>query len=106
MIEQVLVDAYGDDERLWSFRQWFEDYVTLPFPATVVGADVEVVEVVEVDYDGDDRRGLTARVAKGGEEHRVSLLDVTPGRAVPSDTARLLAAYRRWSGVDAHEGKQ
>lgn len=103
MIEQIVVDAYGDDEQLWSFRQWFEDYATLPFAATVVGAEVEVVEV---DYDGDARRGLIARVARDGEEHRVTLLDVMAGRSVPRDTARLLAAYRRWSGVDAHEGQR
>jgi type I restriction enzyme M protein len=30
MIEEITVDAYGDDEQLWVFRQAFEDNVDLP----------------------------------------------------------------------------
>lgn len=100
LIEEVIVDAYGDDEQLWSFCQWFEDRATLPFSATIIGVDVQVVEV---DYDGDERRGLIARVIRDGVEHRVALLDVTPRPSIPADTARLLAAYRRWSGSDVRD---
>ena len=101
LIEQVTVDAYGDDEQLWSFRQWFEDLATVPFTATIVGADVQVFEV---DHHGDERRGLTARVMRDGVEHRVALLEIAPRPPVPADTARLLAAYRRWSGSGVGEG--
>lgn len=101
LIEEVIVDAYGDDEQLWSFRQWFEDRATLPFGATIVGADVQVVEV---DYDGDERRGLTARVMRDGVEHRVTLLDIAARSSIPADTARLLTAYRRWFDSDVGEG--
>jgi len=94
LIAEIVVDAYGDDEQLWSFRQWFEDSATLPFRATVVGAGVEVLAI---DYDGDDRRGLVARCMRDGQKHLVSLLDITPTGSVPTDTARLLAAYRRWA---------
>jgi Calcium binding len=94
LIADIVVDAYGDDEQLWSFRKWFEDSATLPFRATVVGVEVEVLAV---DYDGDDRRGLVARCTRNGQKHVVSLLDITPTGPVPPDTARLLAAYRRWA---------
>ena len=30
LIEEITVDAYGDDENLWAFRQAFEDNVDLP----------------------------------------------------------------------------
>jgi len=30
LIEEITVDAYGDDEQLWAFRQAFEDDVSLP----------------------------------------------------------------------------
>lgn len=33
MIEEITVDAYGDDEKLWAFRQAFEDNVELPAAA-------------------------------------------------------------------------
>lgn len=63
VVEEILVDAYGPDEQLWAFRQFFEDEATFPFPAEVVGAPVEVVVV---DYDSDERRGLVARCRRDG----------------------------------------
>jgi hypothetical protein len=58
LIEEITVDAYGDDEQLWAFRQAFEDDVALPADGFVIG---EPVSVIAVDYDGNERRGLTAR---------------------------------------------
>ena len=58
MIAEITVDAYGDDEQLWAFRQAFEDDVTLPADGFVIW---EPVSVIAVDYDGNERRGLTAR---------------------------------------------
>jgi hypothetical protein len=58
LIEEITVDAYGDDEGLWAFRQFFEDDVNLPADGFVIG---EPVSVVEIDYDGNERRGLTAK---------------------------------------------
>jgi hypothetical protein len=29
LLEDILVDAYGEDEQLWAFRQTFEDEVPL-----------------------------------------------------------------------------
>jgi hypothetical protein len=101
-LEEVLVDAYGDDEQLWAFRQFFEDEATFPFPARVVDSPVEVVAV---DYDGDERRGLVAVCRRGGELHTVSLLDVAPGEMAVRGAA-LLAAYRRWSGASALAGQR
>lgn len=94
-IERITVDAYGD-EGYWSFLQAFADEVDLPFAATVVGTPVHVVGV---DFGGDERRGLVAVVENEGGRHTVSILDVTIG---PPDqhAATLIAAYRRWLGVD------
>ena len=59
LIKGITVDAYGnDDEKLWAFRQAFEDNVTLPADGFIIG---EPVSVVEIDYDGNERRGLTAK---------------------------------------------
>lgn len=94
VLEELRVDAYGEDEQLWAYRQCFEDDAAFPLPARVVGAEVEVVSV---DYDGDERHGLVAVCRRDGVEHRVSLVDVARG-AVTARTAALLGAYRRWSG--------
>lgn len=75
LIDEVTVDAYGEDEQLWSFRQAFEDSARFPFRATVVGADVMVTEV---DFGGDARRGLVAMCHRAGESYTVSLIDITP----------------------------
>ena len=54
LIEQITVDAHGEDEQLWAFRQAFEDGVTVPSDAFVIG---EAVSVLKFDYDGNDRFG-------------------------------------------------
>jgi hypothetical protein len=51
LIDEITIDAYGDDEKLWAFRQAFEDDVNLPADGFVIG---EPVSVVEIDYDGND----------------------------------------------------
>ena len=95
VVEEVLIDACGEDEQLWAFRQFFEDEATFPFPAHVVGSPVEVAAV---DYDGDERRGLVAVCRRSRVKQPVSLLDVVPG-GVTARTAALAAAYRRWAGA-------
>jgi hypothetical protein len=94
LIDEVIVDAYGDDEQLSSFERAFEELDGLP-DAMVIG---EVVEVLHIWYDGDERRGLIARCRRNGQEYPLSLLDLAfPG---DSEAARLVAAYRRWLGLD------
>lgn len=97
LIEGVLVDAYGEDEQLSSFRQAFGDTIRFPFRGQVVGADVEVIDV---GYQGDGRRGLIAVCRRAGELHTVSLLDVSPAGPLPLETRDLIGAYRRWSGAE------
>lgn len=102
LIEEITVDAYGDDEQLWAFRQAFEDDVSLPANAFVIG---EPVSVVQIDYDGNERRGLTAKCRReGGSEHVVAASDVVFPEG--SIGARYAAAYRKWLGLKpyAHGG--
>ncbi len=95
-IEEITVDAYGDDEQLWAFRQAFEDDVQLPADGFVIG---EPVSVIAVDYDGNERRGLTARCRReDGSEHVVAVSEVVFTQA--SLGARHIAAYRRWLNLD------
>jgi hypothetical protein len=95
LVEEIIVDAYGDAEQLTSFEVAFDERVRFPFRARIVGA---TVDVVKVQYDGDDRRGLTAVVGREGETYEVALADLVPS-VVTQETAQLLAAYRRWLGL-------
>jgi len=96
LIEEIITDAYDDDEQLWAFHSALEDGIELPCDAFVIG---EPVSVVDLDYDGNLRRGLVARCRKeDGSVHSVSASKVVVAR--PSKGGQLIAAYRKWSGLD------
>ena len=98
LIEEITVDAYGDEEKLWAFRQAFEDEVALPADGFVIG---EPISVVEIDYDGNERRGLTARCRReDGAEHVVAASDVVFPEG--SSGSRYLAAYSKWLGLEPY----
>jgi len=98
LIDDIIVDAYGDDEQLWAFRQVFEDHVVMPAEAFVVG---EPVTVLTIDYDGNQRRGLTARCRREeGSEQVIAACDVIFPEG--SAAAQYMAAYRTWLGIEPH----
>jgi hypothetical protein len=91
LIEEVTVDAYNDSEQLGSFECVFAG-ADLPVAAETLGMPCTLIEVV---FDGDERRGLIGVVDLDGRQHRISLLDVTI-LDTTSEAARLTAAFRRW----------
>ena len=96
LIGEILADAYGDDEELWALRQVIEDEVSFPCDGFVIG---EPVSVVEIDYDGNERRGLTATCLRvDGSRHVVAASDIVFLRRSPG--ARYIACYRRWMGLE------
>ncbi len=98
MIEKITVDAYGDDEQLQAFRHAFEDNVALPADGFVIG---EPVSVIGVDYDGNQRRGLTARCRRDdGYEYAVAVCDVVLPQT--SAGAPYIAAYRKWLNLEPY----
>jgi hypothetical protein len=98
LIDEILTDANGEDEQLWAFRQAFEDKVVIPAEAFVVG---EPVTVLMIDYDGNERRGLTARCQREeGVEQVIAACDlIFPEGSV---AARYVAAYRKWLGIEPY----
>ena len=97
-IDEITTDANGDDEQLSAFRQAFEDNLKVPFEGSVLG---EPVAVLGFDYDGNDRRGLTATCrAMHGRDYVMSAASVTVDPAM--DASRYLAAYRKWMGDEPY----
>ena len=95
LVEDITVDANGEDEQLWAFRQAFEDDIPVPCQATVIG---EPVQVTKFDYDGNERRGLTATYRRGdGTKHVVAASEVV--MSLGTKGGRYLAAYRKWMGL-------
>lgn len=97
LIEEITVDAHGD-EGYWSFLQAFEDEVSFPFTASLLGMPVVVAGI---DFDGDERRGLVATVKRDGSSATISVLDLDLDLTAVTDpsVSRLVAAYRRWLGI-------
>jgi hypothetical protein len=96
LIAKITVDAYNDDEQLWAFRQALADNLTLPCDGSVIG---EPLSVIGFDYDGNERRGLTAKCHReDGSEHVVAACEVV----LPPRTrgAQYLGAYRKWLGLE------
>ena len=61
LVDKIVADADGDDHQLWAFRQAFDDEIAMPADAFVLG---EPATVLEIDYDGNERRGLTAKLRR------------------------------------------
>ena len=98
LIEDITTDAYGGAEQLWAFRKAFEDNIALPTEGFVIGTPVRVLAF---DFDGNERRGLTARCrGADGRTHNASAADLS--MAPGSGGARYVAAYRKWMGLTAY----
>ncbi len=96
LIAGITLDASGDDEELRAFRQAFEDEVTVPCDGFVIG---EPVSITGFDYEGNARRGLTAKCRReGGSEYLVAACDIELAHG--SQGARYVAAYRKWLGLE------
>ena len=98
LLEELLVDAYGDDEQLTAIHEGMEASIKLPVDVLVAGKSMSLVGV---NYDGNTRRGLVAQCVNmdsSKHKHRVSLADVQ----IESHTQayRLVCAYRRWLCVE------
>jgi hypothetical protein len=95
LIDEIIVDAYGDDEQLEAFRQALEDEASLPVDGVVSGAPVTVISF---DYNGDERRGLTAQCRReSGSKHTVAVAELE--NSSNEKLARYVAAYRKWMGL-------
>ena len=76
LIDEITVDAYGEDEQLICFENAFDEDAKFPCPGTAVGEQFEVLSVSVKDH----RRELTATCKHGGRryEMRCSTLTFAP----------------------------
>jgi hypothetical protein len=91
LIEEILVDAYGESEQLSSFDCAFSE-LDWPVAARTLGT---AVTMTGVWFSGDERNGLEADLLVDGRSHRVRLLDVEITDEA-HEAARVLAAFRWW----------
>lgn len=89
LIEEIVVDAYNDDEKLSSFECAFDES-GLPAAAVAFGMAVALMKV----FSGGERVGLEADVLVEGRTRRIRLLDIEITES-DHDAVRVLAAFRR-----------
>ena len=92
LIEQAVVDAYGEEEQVGGFLTMMEEHLALPFSASILGVDV-VVEKVDMTPSGQ----IVAICRCNKIRQRIGILDLTLPTPAPAGT-EWIAAYRRWRG--------
>ena len=90
LIEQAIVDAYGEEEQAGGFFTMIEEHLALPFSVKVLGVDADV-EKVDMTLDGQ----IVAICRRGKTRQKIPILDLplpTPGPA----GVEWIVAYRHW----------
>lgn len=95
---EVLRSAESDDAACGTFVREFTGRVRLPVDAHVVG---EPVQVIELRYDGNPRRGVTASCRGQEADYIVSIADVRFAKGSEADLCA--QTYRTWLGLAPEE---
>jgi hypothetical protein len=91
MIEEAIVDAYGESEQIVGFYTMLEDNLALPFETDVLGVEVTVERL---DLTNDEQ--IVAVCSRGKTKQRVPLLELPLPSPLPAG-ADWIAAFRRWA---------
>lgn len=91
MIEEAIVDAYGESEQIVGFFTLLEDRLKLPFKTEVLGMEVTVERI---DMTDDERIVAVCSPGKSGQP--VPILDLTLP-VPPPEGAEWIEALRRWA---------
>jgi hypothetical protein len=92
MIEEALVDAYGESEQRTAFFTMIEDNLAVPFKTEVLGVEVTVDKV---DLGADEQ--IVAICARGRERQAIPILDLPLPEPAP-DGSEWIEAFRTWVG--------
>jgi hypothetical protein len=91
MIEEAIVDAYGESEQMTGFFTMLEDQLKLPFKTEVLGMQVTVERL---DLTDDDQ--IVTICSRGGSRQRIPILDL-PLPTPPPMGAEWIEAFRHWA---------
>lgn len=90
LIEEAVVDAYGDEEQTGGFFTMIEEHLALPFSVSILGVEA-VVEKVDMTRDGR----IVAVCKRDGIKQRVEILDLPLPKPIPAG-AEWIVAYSHW----------
>jgi hypothetical protein len=91
LIEEAIVDAYGESEQTVGFYTMLEDNLAMPFKTEMLGVEVTVERI-----DMTDDEQIVAVCARAKSRQRVPILDL-PLPTLPPEGAEWIIAFRRWA---------
>lgn len=91
LVEEAVVDAYGESEQRTAFFTMLDDNLALPFETEVLGVPVTVERIDLTDADE-----IVAICRRGRVRQRVPILDLRLPTPPPAG-AEWIEAYRRWA---------
>ncbi|MCX6032015.1 MAG: hypothetical protein NT169_22305 [Chloroflexi bacterium] len=100
LLDQAIMDCYDEEEEFSGVLCTLEDNLSFPLQAEALGEPVEVIGLD--DRRSSLRKGIVARVRKGGREYAVGLADLNFIAPDPI-SAEWLAMYRYWVGMNEAE---
>lgn len=91
LIEEVIVDAYGESEQRTAFYTMLDEHLDTPFNTQILDA---TVTVERIDLTVDER--IVAICRRGRSRQRIPILDL-PLPGPPPAGAEWIEAYRHWA---------
>jgi Calcium binding len=91
LIEEAIIDAYGESEQRVGFLTMLEEHLTVPFMTEVLGVAVRVARV-----DLNDADEIVAICRRGQQRQSIHILDL-PLPSPPPDGWEWIEAYRHWT---------
>ena len=91
LIDQALVDAYGESEQRGGLFTMLEEHLAVPFETQVLGVPVTVERI---DLTRSDE--IIARCRRGKTRQAISILDLPLPKPPPAG-AEWIEAYRHWA---------
>jgi hypothetical protein len=90
LIEEAVVDAYGEDEQKVGLLTMMQEHLALPFSVSILGIEA-TVEKVDMTRDGR----IVAVCQRNGIRQRIEILDLPLPKPIPAG-AEWIAAYSHW----------
>ena len=93
-IEEILVDTYSEDEAMAAWEVTFQDDISTPFEATLLGDPVAVTA-----FRLSRSQAIQCHVRRENRERWVGVEDLDD-ESLPEDMRHVLGLYRYWSGEE------
>lgn len=91
LVEEAIVDAYGEDEQLIGLYTMIEENLVLPFTTMVLGVEATVEGIDLTDC------GIAAICTRGVHRQSIMILDL-PLPAPSPPGSEWIRAYGHWTG--------